>query len=112
MRMDNKRFSKVEKEVLEKIADYGIPYPNDVIFSGGEISPMKDWVFDQCKGYIMIPVKNFGIKGGERTYVVHLAPAKDNPVGRPYSLHKILRRAYELWGKGEKFFEEFFIWME
>lgn len=112
MKLNNKRFTQVEKEILEKVADYGLPMENDIIFHGGEISPMKDWSFDQSKGDLMIPVKNFGRSGGERTYIVHLAPAKKNPAGRPYSLHKILKRAAALWGKEGQLFHEFFLWMD
>lgn len=112
MKIENKRFTKIEKDILEKVADYGLPMSNDPIFNGGEISPMKDWSFDQSKGDLMIPVKNFGRSGGERTYIVHLAPARKNPAGRPYSLHKILKRAYELWGKEGALFQEFFLWMD
>lgn len=112
MKLNNKKFTKIEKNILGKVADYGLPCPNDIIFSGGEISPMKDWSFDQYKGYLMIPVKNYGRSGGERTYIVHLAPAKENKAGRPYSLHKILKRAAALWGKEGALFNEFFLWME
>lgn len=112
MKITNKKFTQVEKNILAKVADYGLPMSNDPIFNGGEISPMRDWSFDQSKGYLMIPVKNFGRSGGERTYIVHLAPAKKNPAGRPYSLHKILKRAAALWGQEGKLFQEFFLWME
>lgn len=112
MKIVNKKFTKIENELLEKVADYGLPMSNDIIFCGGEISHRKDWSFDQSKGYLMIPVKNFGRSGGERTYVVHLAPAHKNPAGRPYSLHKILKRAAALWGQEGKLFDEFFLWME
>lgn len=112
MKIINKRFTKEEEFLLGKVADYGLPMSNDPIFSGGEISQRKDWSFDQYKGYLMIPVKNFGRSGGERTYIVHLAPAKENKAGRPYSLHKILKRAAALWGQEGKLFQEFFLWME
>lgn len=112
MKILGKRFTKIEEEILEKVADYGLPMSNDIIFCGGEISHRKDWSFDQSRGDLMIPVKNFGRSGGERTYIVHLAPAKKNPAGRPYSLHKILKRAYELWGKDGELFNEFFLWMD
>ena len=112
MKLLGKRFTKEEEILLGKVADYGLPMGNDPIFSGGEISQRKDWSFDQSKGDLMIPVKNFGRSGGERTYVVHLAPAKKNPAGRPYSLHKILKRAAALWGKDGELFNEFFLWMD
>ena len=112
MKLTNKKFTQVEKEILEKVADYGLPMSNDPIFSGGEISQRKDWSFDQSKGDLMIPVKNFGRRGGERTYVVHLAPAEKLPAGKPYSLHKILKRAAALWGKEGALFQEFFLWMD